>query len=362
MAMKLKDAELTSVDFVGKGANQDAHFKLLKKRDEGVSNGKSAWELFKAFMKGTSAYSEEELKKNWSDKIQSDFGRARQRYMEALGKSISGILENDQLSLEEKRHMMRKSLEEFSGTMEGSIEEWHDLTKSIDDESLEKALTDEGKEGEGTMKIDKSKLTPEELAQYEALVKKASAEEVEKTKEKEIQKEKTDPEKKDKDNNPSANEPKKEEMEKDCDDKLKKAFDQEFADLKKNMETLQKSHDMEAMRQVAKKYTLLGKKEDELAETLYEMKKSGSGTYDQYIALLDENLALVEKGGLFSEIGKSGNTGRYVGSDADSKIESVAAELRKADPKLSYNMSIAKAWEENPDLAADYERAYMERR
>ncbi len=361
MATKLKDAELTSVDFVGKGANQDAFFKLLKKQGGELPKGKSAWDLFKAFMKGESACSEEELRKDWHGKAQEEFCDARKAYMEALEKSMGSILENEGLGLEEKRSMLQKSLEEFSDTMGASIGEWHDMAKSIDGESVEKAPKGDGKEGGKSMKIDKNKLTAEELAQYEALTKKASVEGVEKAEEEEGKKKSTAGQGGEDD--PPANEPtKEEEAEKGDQKKLEKAFDQEFADLKKNMEKLQKSHDMEEARQVAKKYTLLGKKEEDLAETLYEMKKSGSGTYDQYIALLDENLALVEKGGLFSEIGKSGNTGTFVGSDTESKIEAAAAEIRKSDPDMPYSASIAKAWEEHPDLAADYEKSYMERR
>lgn len=368
MATKLKDATLTSVDFVDRGANQDAHFKLLKRQEEQPPKNKSAWELFKAFLKGKSAYSDEELKKSWQKQAQEVMQQERNLYTETLDKSMERILSDAELGLEEKYSMMQKSLTEFHSTMQASIEGWHNLIRPTEKEGAETMLKGEQKEGGEDMNIDKSKLTAEELAQYEALVKKAGTTQPEDNKPIEKKSES-------KEQDPPAKEPKEgEEPEvgkksskdknvcKSEEQKVEKAFEQEFNDLKQNMANLQKSHDMESMLQVAKKYTLLGKKEEELADTLYAMKKSGAETYDQYIALLDENLALVEKSGLFSEIGKSGNTGAYVGSNPESKIQAAAAELRKSNPDLSQYDAIEKAWEAHPELAEEYEKSYRERR
>ena len=124
----------------------------------------------------------------------------------------------------------------------------------------------------------------------------------------------------------------------------------EVAELKKSLE-------MKELSDVAKKYTILGKKEDELANTLYEMKKSDENSYKAYIALLDEQKDLVEKSGLFTEIGKS--AGAYTGmSDAAAKIEAKAQEIMKADPSIDATTAIAKAWEDNPDLMDEYESEY----
>ncbi|MCU7380508.1 hypothetical protein OBO34_19535 [Clostridiales Family XIII bacterium ASD5510] len=363
MATKLKDAKLTSVDFVESGANQDAHFKLLKARD---TKGKSFWELFKAFLKGQSAYSEEELQKAWCEEAQGAFLEESQAYTTVLKKSLDSILSNESLDQEDKYAMMQKSLNEFNQTIEASMEEWRNLNMSMGD--ITKAIQ---KEGEEEMKIDKSKLTAEELKQYEALAEKAKAEEdnekkpdKEETPSPNKEKEKTHPQKeKTSEADPPVDEPKDDEdVDKECKNKVNKALEEEFAALKKNMEQLQKSTDMEEMRKIAKKYTLLGKKEEELADTLYQMKKSGQGTYDQYIALLDENLSMVEKGGMFAEIGKSGNSGAYVGSDVESKIQAAAAKIRKSNAELSEFDAIEKAWETHPELAVEYEKTYIERR
>ena len=110
---------------------------------------------------------------------------------------------------------------------------------------------------------------------------------------------------------------------------------------------------------IAKKYAVLGKNEEELGETLYNLNKSNKANYDAFVGILDEHLALVEKSGLFGEIGKSAGT--HTSGGSVDKIEAKAAELRKADPTLGYNASIAKAWETSPELLAEYDDEYRGR-
>lgn len=122
------------------------------------------------------------------------------------------------------------------------------------------------------------------------------------------------------------------------------------------VEELKKSLEMERLTVIAKKYEVLGKKADELAAKLYELKKAGGTIYGDYVALLDENVTMLTKSGLFSEIGK--NTQGSAGAEQTLGIK--AAELAKsAAGKLDGPDSIIKAWEENPDLAAQYEAEYM---
>lgn len=348
LATKVKNSELTSVDFVKSGANQDAHICLFKSNDEPEESFmKGIWDRFKAFMGG--AISEEEFQKSSIAKAKQQIKDENQLYTSILKESMDSIILNDQLDPIEKYELMQKSMNEFTSTMDEVIKDWHNTDISIN--NITKSLYgDVLEEGESEMaKIDKSRLTPEEQEQLEALMKKAEVE-----KDDPDEPENKFPPKK----NPPANEPKEDEG----DDEVKKAFQAEMEAMRKNMEALQKSNDMKEMHTIAKKYTLLGKKEDELAETLYKMKNYGEETFNEYISALDQNLALVEKSGLFTEIGKSGNAGAYVGTDAESKIEKAATELRKSNPDMSYFDSIEKAWEEHPELAAEYERSYMERR
>ncbi len=72
------------------------------------------------------------------------------------------------------------------------------------------------------------------------------------------------------------------------------------------------------------------------------------------LAMLDQTVTMVEKSGIFSEIGKSGHGGSGTGS-AEAKIEGIAKGYMEKDPALSYNAAIAKAWENNPDILGEYD-------
>ena len=76
---------------------------------------------------------------------------------------------------------------------------------------------------------------------------------------------------------------------------------------------------------------------------------------ESYVALLDKQLDMVEKSGLFEEVGKSGH-GFVPGGDVEGKIESIASEIMKADPNMDRFEAINKAWEQNPELLDQYER------
>lgn len=190
------------------------------------------------------------------------------------------------------------------------------------------------------MRIDKSVFTAEERAQYEALIAKAKVDP--EAAEEEMEEEKPEV--------PFKKKPTQEEtpMEKSASPELKAALE-ELADLKKSIE-------MKDMTEVAKKYAKLGKNEGELATTLYEMKKSNEANYNAYIAILDESLGLVEKSGLFAEIGKSAGNGSAP-NGAVAKAEAKATELMKSNPDMGYDTALAKAWQD-PAILAEYDAEY----
>lgn len=197
------------------------------------------------------------------------------------------------------------------------------------------------------MYIDKSKFSAEELEQYEALIAKG----------------KVDPENDPEVEDPTPAEPpakpaKKAEVE-NVEDTKKSApgTSPELATALEELANLKKSFEMKEMIQVAKKYAPLGKKEDELAKTLYEMKKSNEDNYNAYIAVLDESLGIVEKSGIFSEIGKS-TGGAGASGSVEAKVEAKANEIMKADPSIDHATAIAKAWED-PALVAEYDAEYF---
>jgi len=76
------------------------------------------------------------------------------------------------------------------------------------------------------------------------------------------------------------------------------------------------------------------------------------------VALLDESLAALNKSGLFREIGSN-----HQGSAGIVQTLGIKAqELQKsAVGKMTDSEAIIKAWEENPELAAQYEAEYKGR-
>ena len=117
-------------------------------------------------------------------------------------------------------------------------------------------------------------------------------------------------------------------------DDVKKAQD-EVAELKKAIE-------IEKLTGIAKKYEVIGKKSDELAPKLYELKKAGEQHYNDYVALLDEQVTMAENG-VFKEIGSNRNGG---GND----LKGIVDGIMKAEPTLTREQAICKAFETNPGL------------
>ena len=326
---RLKKLLMSSVDFVRRGANQEAHIVLRKS-----INGEEPEPM--------------------------DVAKAEQEltaYTDTLGKSFASILQDESMSQEEKIGMIAKSMDEFTDTLEDYLSSLSILEKSEgepgDGEPEDKTKTTEvtkksiKKEGDKEMmnleNVDKSLLTPEEAEMLDQLVAKATtkkADDGEPAKKEEPAPGKVDPAKA------------KEEGKDELPPEVKKALEE--------VEELKKSYEMKALVDVAKKYEVLGKKADEEAKILYDLKKSGEANYNAYISALDAQVDLVEKSGLFAEIGKSGNykATPVAKSEPETKIESIAKGYMEKDPTLDYDTAVAKAWENNPELFDAYEENY----
>ena len=208
------------------------------------------------------------------------------------------------------------------------------------------------------IKIDKSVLSEEERATFEALLAKASV----------------DPEAaqgKTGDEEPPKANPKKAEGDDTVDTKksapaapaapvtpvtpeipeIPEFFKNAIAKSEEFMERIEKKE----MADVAKKYSVLGQKPEELAEQLYNLKKSDETMYNTCIAMLDGQVEMLEKSGLFQVIGKSATDSSASGAEA--KAEAKAREIMKSDPSMDYTTAIAKAYED-PDIMAAYDAEY----
>lgn len=199
--------------------------------------------------------------------------------------------------------------------------------------------------------IDKNKFTAEQLATYEELVAIGKADVDPAAAEEEM-----------KDDKPEFPPKKKPAQKAEVEDPMetKKSAPEQSPEIKAALEelaNLKKSFEMKEMTDVAKKYAPLGKKEDELAKTLYDMKKSNEANFNAYITILDESLAMVEKSGLFAEIGKSASDSGKENS-VEAKVEAKAKEIMKSDSSIDYVTAIAKAWDD-PALAAEYDEHYF---
>ena len=225
------------------------------------------------------------------------------------------------------------------------------------------------KEEEVDLKIDKSKMSPNEQALFDTLVKKYGLETDEAGSsgdaDKDVKKGASAAKDKDvkKADKPNADTPPADKAAPGLHPEVKKALE-DLEQVRKTqaaqIEELQKSLETERLTTVAKKYEIIGKKPAELAVKLYEMKKAGGTVYDDYVALLDEHVTTVEKSGVFGEIG-SNNAG--ISGAVSDKLSATAAEIKKAATGAGITdvEALIKAFEENPELAAEYEAEYSRR-
>lgn len=238
------------------------------------------------------------------------------------------------------------------------------------------------KEGKTMLKIDKSLFTAEELEQYEALIAKAlvdpeaGEEEMEDQKPPMMQRRKAarpvppqflrDDEEED-DTEKAAPFADEDEMDKGCRtrksadegedvEKMQEMFKSAFDRQEARIAELEKSLAMKEFADIAKKYAPLGEDETTLAKTLFDMYQADEELYNSYVDSLEKSLDLVNKSGMFVEIGKSGYQNGP--SSAVGRVEAIAKSYIKKDPEMTYEQAIAKAWENNPDLIAEYEAEY----
>lgn len=326
MATKLKKMQLTSVDLVRAGANQQADICLYKS----------------------------DTSPEIADPSPSNI------YKNAIIESIQGIISDETISAEEKSAMVEKSISQYHDCMMEYASEGAGTASLV--EPSDQEINNEER-NERTMKIDKSIFTAEELAQYEALIAKAKVDPEAGEEEMKADMPPTASRNPQMDSDEDlyfdGDEGTEEEDYEDKEDmdksNCKKSADPLLKAAMNRLSTLEKSIAMKELTEVAKKYTPLGENETELAKTLYDMKQASEETYNSYIGILEKSLNLIEKSGIFTEIGKStvGTPGGVIG-----KIEAAATEIQKSDASMSREMAIAKAWENHPELIAEYESEY----
>ena len=407
MATKLKNLHLRKVDVVDEGANPRADIALKKSRTpqmEDPADGKQQENLVKRFFAW--------LRKEGSEQDVKDVQKAMSftdsltcasmdavmdevfDVVYALRSSLNSILCESESTPAGKASAMAESVNQFTDAMQGLIPLWAQQKLALKDmvnaqaESadsaevalmksdqarlagkIEKAKAKKKGEPEDMIKIDKSKMTPEERAAYEELVKKYAVGDPDESKaEPTVAKAKTskaDPEGDDGEEDdiddeetvPKKKTPAKKSVSADAESDIYKGLNPtvkaELEDLKK----FRAEMEMQQLVTVAKKYEVIGKKPEELAKSLKVIKDAGGTAYADMIATLDEMVAMQEASGIMGELGKSGhgNPAQMGGSDAVAKATSIAKGYLEKDPSMGFPAALAKAWEDNPDLMDAYE-------
>ncbi|RKJ46559.1 hypothetical protein D7X98_04180 [bacterium 1XD8-76] len=418
MAAKLKNLKISKVDFVDEGANPDADIKMTKRKDgekpsaeaDGRKDARSVLKKLFDFIGKAAGMGEDEIDSAVDEIQKGDFVSFHEKVNEmnnrkiademwdicyALQSALCSILNDEEIDSTSTATAMQESLDEFYEVVKESISKWSSgketgivrkseevsetelsimesavkrLNASIDKakDAGKKSKEDEnniedpkGEEKEMGMKIDKSKLTEAEKAFLESIEKRYGTEEG------------ADP------NNGGTGTPgsadqvqtgaapavtksaptgtgaepaQQEEGPNDIYKGLHPAVKAELEGLKKFRE---ESEERE-LKEVAKRYAIIGKKEEELVPLFKSLRAAGGTAYNDMIAVLDQAVAMVEKSGAFSEIGKSGHSSGTMGS-AEAKVEAIAKGYMEKDSSLDYASAIAKAWEDNPDLMSEYE-------
>lgn len=406
MAAKLKHLKVKKVDFVDTGANPESHIKLLKKKDmiqipeDNVENS-GIWKRIISFIAKAMGMKQDEIDSTITEIQKGDSESFNEKYKEtqnrkiadeiwdicfALQSSFCSILNDDELDSTTVSTAMQESLKEFSEVVLESIKQWangketsivrktEEVTKTELEfmksarerlaESIEKVTSEEQKKseknkdelkGENGMKIDKSKLTDAERDFLESIEKRCGTSEAgteeNQTAASAVPEVQNSAPSVAKTAATTTENPQQEITEnEDIYKGLHPAVKAELEQLKKFREV---AEDKE-LREVAKRYDIIGKKEDDLIPILKSLKAVGGTAYDDMIAVLDQTVVTVEKSGAFGEIGKLGHEASNESSTV-AKIAGIAKSYMEKEQTLDYQTAVAKAWEDNPELIMQYE-------
>ncbi len=341
----------------------------------------------------------EEIEKGGSASFNERFNEAKNRKIAdeiwdlcyALQSSLCSILNDEELDSSGSLIAMQGSVDEFCGVVKDSIQQWsegktasivmksEDVTdadlevmKSARDrltETIEKASAATGEpensieqsKGDEDMgiRIDKSKMTPAERAFYEDIEKRCGVDDggteppegVEKKAD--ITGDGSGGSKEDEEKKPGVKKSYTPAEDTDPDDIYKGLHPAVRAEMESLRKFRQDAEDRE-LREVAKKYAVIGKKEDDLVPLFKSLRAAGGTAYDDMIAVMDQAVEMVEKSGAFTEIGKSGHGSNEGGAWAEA--EAKAAEIMKSKTGISKAQALDEVLMADPGLAERCEK------
>lgn len=423
MATKLKNLAVTKVDFVDEGANPGAHIRLFKRKDsggqqEGGSTSKGQGSPLKKMLgfigKAAGMGQEEidsaahEIQKSGSYSFNERLDEAKNRKIAdeiwdlcyALQSSLCSILNDNELGSADAKAAMQESLGEFMEVAGEAVSRWSagntsgiakketaglalpelEIMKAARDrlsETIDNAVAaaettgSTVMEGETVMGIDKSRLTPAELAFLDSIEKRCgkAGTDGQGSGSGETALQVTDgagkpgvaksqgsstgtgtPEASGTVQIPPAH-GQPQEGSGDVYKGLHPAVRAEIEELKKFREAAEEKE----LQAVAKKYEIIGKKPDELVPVLKELKAAGGSAYNDMVAMLDQTVDAIEKSGLFVEIGKTGGSSSG-SSGAWARAEAQAVELMKSKTGITMQQALDAVFVSDPGLALECEK------
>ena len=367
---KLKDLKLTSVDFCQQGANPDAHIRLTKSKDgTQPQDTRPAFERAVDLLK-TAFHVEPEspdVKKDaqtFADiKNNQDAREKLWQCNDAFDSSMRSILNDNEMEDSAKHELMLQSLSQFTEAMTANIDGLYTaapagVSKEKGDENTmdekEFDLSGMTADEQNTFKALLAKSKPKKPAEGDNSVPPEGGEPNEAEKKKGGCAKSAEPETTVTPTAAQSTETKKS-VEDALPPEVQAAVDR-MNGLSDKLEKSLKQQDDNADLQVAKKYEALGDTA-EIAKALGQARAAGETAYNAYVSAMDKALEVTKKSDslLFGEVGKSASGGA---STAVGKAEGIAKSIRDKDPKLTMQQAMAKAFEQHPELEAEYEKDY----
>ena len=385
----MKNLKITSVDFVDEGANQRADINLFKRKEPEGKPQESMFKRFVNWLKGE-GMDEAQIDAEIQKAAESFNEQLMQRNIEqidnemwdvtsALRASLLSIATDVELDAGQKTAAMTESVSQFSVAVQEYIPKWcagqAAIAKNAEDtgtvERMEadyerlgemigklksaEPVNDVGNEDgsnakkgelEEMLKIDKSKMTPEEVTAYEEIVKKYAVDEPEENPETDPVPQETTVDKS-KEEAPAA-------QEEPVESEIVKALKAQIEEARKSIDAMKDAALTKEVTEVAKKYVPLGKKVEELVPVLKQMKGAGEELYTNYITALDQQLELQKSSGIFTEFGKS-TTGDASG-DPEKMWIAKAKELQKTKPDLTLQQAMDEVALNDDELRAQIDQ------
>ena len=372
MATKLKNLHLYKIDAVDDGANQRADIVLAKAKDADTDDPDQEevglFKRFIAWMKG------EAVRKEATSFTQQLNTSSLEEVMDetwdvcyALRNSIQSILADTSLEAAAKQTALAESVDQFATAVNGFAVKWTtgktagikkgaepELQMLESDQKRLENMIEKSKEQKGELeemrKIDKSKMTAEEKAAYEAMVKKYA---VEVDEPEDVAKGAVDPD-------PEDDDVVDDDVEKSKGSKPEQTSDKEdiykgiIADLRNEIGKMKDDMLTKELESVAKKYEALGKKPEEIIETLKKAKIAG--VYDDIILAYDAAIEAQNASGLFGEIGKSREGSDAGDAAAVQKARAAVAELKKSNPGLTDAQALDQVLLNDPELMKEFDQ------